>query len=520
MNGKPVSFNYLLILSILAANTLAASPKWTDNGPDHLWSTPANWDLGVPTTAAGADILGDDAAYGPVIDNTVTAISKNVNLKSGSPGGATGTLTMTGGTLDPGDGTPYTKDNPWNGNLWLAYFNTAESGRLDLSGGDITCGYVMVGGVGAGTLNMTGGHIDCFALEVIASNKSGGSGRMYLDGGLVETQQLNLKDDAIVDVNGGTLVIDGNATATVMAYFNAGKITAKGSNDPNYLKVLYDDGLGRTTVTYDPTAGATFNFQYLCTMAKHWLATEYDVNALPPNDTRLQAYYMFEETSGAAASDSSGNNRHATVDANDANDLWDPDGYDGNGCIIFDGNSSLLAPADVFANISNQATVAVWLNHDMNEIPDTNNPLEFRAGDLDNQFDQLDWNATESEISQEQWYHYAFVKNANDGLMKIYLDGLLVARDTDSFEAINGAQAGLTKIGAEADANDTFFLGKMDDFRIYDYALSQAEVLYLAAGPAAQIHQPLQPVLSPIDPYPDGIVNLKDFAVTADNWLQ
>jgi len=73
--------------------------------------------------------------------------------------------------------------------------------------------------------------------------------------------------------------------------------------------------------------------------------------------------------------------------------------------------------------------------------------------------------------------------------------------------------------GSAVDANSGYYEGKLDEFKIYDYALSHAEVLYLAAGSGSELYQPLQPALSPVDPYEDGKINFKDYAVLADVWL-
>jgi hypothetical protein len=63
--------------------------------------------------------------------------------------------------------------------------------------------------------------------------------------------------------------------------------------------------------------------------------------------------------------------------------------------------------------------------------------------------------------------------------------------------------------------------GALDDVRIYDRALSQAEIAYLISNGVATLHVP---VLSSADLYDDEPVgskslNFKDFAVLADMWL-
>jgi hypothetical protein len=254
-------------------------------------------------------------------------------------------------------------------------------------------------------------------------------------------------------------------------------------------------------------------------MSYDWLISDYNVMAEVPNINGLQVQYRFDETSGNIAFDSSGNNYHATAETNDIDDLWDTDGYDGNGCVNLDGTFALSVPNDVFVNINEQVTISVWVNADTNVHPDTIESVYFSAGPEDqNQWDHLKWKPQTPADYGNRWNHYALVKNAAYGMMMIYHNGVLVSQNTNAFQPVNGNQAGTTTIGS----GGTFgcYKGKLDDFRIYNYALSQAEVVYLAAGADGRLHQPLQPVLSQIDPYQDGNVDLKDLAVLASDWLQ
>ncbi len=254
-------------------------------------------------------------------------------------------------------------------------------------------------------------------------------------------------------------------------------------------------------------------------ISRDWLISDYNVIATKPDQNGLKVYYSFDQTSGANAVDSSGNNYHAIIETNDVTGIWNTNGYDGNGCINLDGTFALSVPDGVFTNINEQITISVWVNADANINPDTIGSVHFNAGPEDqNQWDRLTWNTQRSSTYQSRWNHYALVKNSNNGLMRIYLNGILMAQNSNAFQTINGVQAGTTTIGANGSYG--CYKGKIDDFRIYDYALSHAEVVYLAAGPGAELHQPLQPMLSRINAYDDGNVDFKDIAVLGANWLQ
>ena len=62
------------------------------------------------------------------------------------------------------------------------------------------------------------------------------------------------------------------------------------------------------------------------------------------------------------------------------------------------------------------------------------------------------------------------------------------------------------------------YMGRLDDFKIYDYALSHSEVLNLAG-----LSSWYQPVLSEADLYQDSseeIINFRDYIVLIDAWLE
>jgi hypothetical protein len=105
-------------------------------------------------------------------------------------------------------------------------------------------------------------------------------------------------------------------------------------------------------------------------------------------------------------------------------------------------------------------------------------------------------------------------------MMRIYHNGLLVAQNTGALQPVDGADMGPSTIGSRADGDSGHYKGMLDDFRIYDYALSHPEVLYLAKGAGSESYQPLQPVLSSVDPYEDGRIDFRDFAVMAEFWLE
>jgi hypothetical protein len=252
---------------------------------------------------------------------------------------------------------------------------------------------------------------------------------------------------------------------------------------------------------------------------RYWLAGDYDVAAAEPNNGRLIAHYRFDETAGLVAYDSSTRGNDAILDPNGGG-AWDPCGYDGY-CLDFNGTFAVSVPNDVFAAISNEVTISVWVHIDANVNPNSIGRAEFGAGPVEpnEPWDRLAWIQDKPQDDLGRWSHYAFVKDADDGMMRIYHNGVLAAQNVDAFQPIDGAGAGRSTIGSRPDGSGGYE-GKLDEFRVYDYALSHAEVLHLARGGGTELHQPLQPVLAPADPYEDGMITFRDFAILGEWWLR
>jgi len=101
---------------------------------------------------------------------------------------------------------------------------------------------------------------------------------------------------------------------------------------------------------------------------------------------------------------------------------------------------------------------------------------------------------------------------------KLYINGELVASARGNSDLTLGAATGFAIGGYQRDSLRTAqpFCGSIDQFSIYDYALSHEEILYLANDGPATLFVPLD---SPTNLYDDGIIDGKDFAEFATEWL-
>jgi len=234
-------FSLVLVMG-LVGNVQAADVIWTDAGPDHLWSTPTNWDTGTLPTPA--DIAQIDMLPGPIIANEGAVEIYEVSVGDTS----SGALTVAGGTLT-------TTENIRVGR------GAGSNGTLNMISGTITIGANLnVGQKGhQGTLNMTGGTITVGETLQIA-RKPETTGHVNLDGGIIIANSIVMRRDpgsvGTMDVRAGTLIIDGNDLSTVQGYIDNGWITAYDGNGTLHLDYNVTNE-GKTTLTalhnFNPT---------------------------------------------------------------------------------------------------------------------------------------------------------------------------------------------------------------------------------------------------------------------------
>ena len=117
----------------------------------------------------------------------------------------------------------------------------------------------------------------------------------------------------------------------------------------------------------------------------------------------------------------------------------------------------------------------------------------------------------------ERWNHWAFTKDirvgaaGEKGVMRIYRNGVLYDSRTGTDAPIEGVTSFTIGSGWYG-----CYDGMIDDFRIYDYALSGPEVAYLASDGTGQLTHPNG---LPADLDSSSKVDLRDFGVLADQWL-
>ena len=214
-------------------------------------------------------------------------------------------------------------------------------------------------------------------------------------------------------------------------------------------------------------------------------------------------WWKFEEKDGNTAKDSSGNGFDAAVILGGGPAIWTPgEGFDSNGCAKFTAQQSIVIPNAIWSRVKDKMSIAFWVNQDASAPPDEKWPgpwgiaptegishpdpnwLKLRAFvpspnktiDIGNDAEHVYWQATADSDFAGSWNLYVFVKDANEYSLRLYHNG-------DKVSEIFGAMEPIPKISNFMLGGRMYptadWSGKIDDFRIYNVALSQDDVLKL-----------------------------------------
>lgn len=207
----------------------------------------------------------------------------------------------------------------------------------------------------------------------------------------------------------------------------------------------------------------------------------------------LLAYYKLDDGSGTTAADWTGNGNTGTL--TNMSGAWTTGKI--GGCLQFDGSNDHVQTANdaVKMQISGDYSTSVWIYPDASQkvwagIYSRTDP----SGATNHWNLQFDNSANRNLIiyhgsSQWQigarladvagaWHHIGVVRNGTT--MTIYLDGVVIRTATWTNGAVSGN--GHLNIGGDRTASSSYvYKGLIDDLRIYDRALTPAEMQTLYA---------------------------------------
>ncbi len=222
-----------VVLAVMAGRASAGDVSWNITAEGN-WNVPDNWlPTTVPTIADKAKI---NRLPGPTIGAGMAAVTNWVACGDGQPGA----FHMTGGTLTVGTAP---------GDTWtILGYGAADNGTFTMDGGTVTTAdRFYVGYGGTGTLNMNGGTINIGAGGTFGIGYGEGSttgrGTVNLVGGTINvastsSTNLNMLNVAKLDITGGTLNLTGDRRTLITGYVTSGYIVAF-------------NGLGDVVVSYN-----------------------------------------------------------------------------------------------------------------------------------------------------------------------------------------------------------------------------------------------------------------------------
>lgn len=246
-------------------------------------------------------------------------------------------------------------------------------------------------------------------------------------------------------------------------------------------------------------------------------------------DRYSTGWWKFDESQGDIAYDSTENQNHGQVNTSTA---W-VEGYSGN-ALNFDGTTSLSVPVSAVSELTDQVSISLWVygnpvyqpdNQDvvfhangpnksrvlLCHLPWENGQVIWDAGCSGDNYDRIAKTATPNDY-EGQWNHWVFTKNSTAGTMKMYLNGQLW--HSGSGKTIDISGAAVFNIGSYTGQAGGFYMGKIDDFRVYDIELSGEQVLSIYEG---QTQGSCDGMFSDLSG--DCKVDLFDFRLLAIDWL-
>ena len=160
----------------------------------------------------------------------------------------------------------------------------------------------------------------------------------------------------------------------------------------------------------------------------------------------------------------------------------------------FSQSNSRLSSATFSSPNTNSITITTWFKTSSSTLPqiiaDGGGDLNFRLGTSNaGKIHQAVGNGTTwypgawldsvTTLVANKWYHYAYVYDNTNHLLKVYLNGVL--ENSVSVNITRSSTAGI-HIGNYSGYDNSAFKGTIDDFRVYSRALSDTEIAKLAGA--------------------------------------
>jgi hypothetical protein len=162
----------------------------------------------------------------------------------------------------------------------------------------------------------------------------------------------------------------------------------------------------------------------------------------------------------------------------------------------FRDNDFVKVPASAFNTIDSAITVAFWIYGDPLKQPQNNTLFEgvdsagqrvvnvhlpwgdgkvyWDAGRDSSGYDRLSHTVSDPSLYRGKWNHWAFTKDLKTGRMYMYCNGQILGLFPGKHKRMKGIR--LFRIGSEAQGSDLFYDGMIEDFSVWNKALSDTAI--------------------------------------------
>ncbi len=292
----------------------------------------------------------------------------------------------------------------------------------------------------------------------------------------VNPRKVNLSFDTVPA--GRTIYLDGIARVapftydTLVGFNHTIEARTQTAGNTSYTFASWSDGGGQQhTITVPSTSQsytATFNS-----------------SSLP---TGLMGGWSFNEGSGTAARDSSGNGNHGTLSG--AGATWDANGKYGGALSLNGSSGNVTVPSAASLNLASSYTLEAWVKPTalsgyqtilMKEVTSgCGYWLQTSGTRINSGFNNAGCRENVSPatpaIPLNQWSHLAAVFNDAANTYTLYLNGVAISTATETTSPVPNSQALVFGQSGCSGCGFERWRGLLDDLRIYSRSLTTAEV--------------------------------------------
>jgi|SaaInlV_150m_DNA_4_1039716.scaffolds.fasta_scaffold01201_1 hypothetical protein len=212
----------------------------------------------------------------------------------------------------------------------------------------------------------------------------------------------------------------------------------------------------------------------------------------PASETDLVSYYKFNEASGTTATDSKGTNIGTLT--NMAGTEWQtsPAMFGPKNALEFDGVNDYVTTGYALVNLANDMTIEAWFNTTNSNSYNAIATIEKQAGGGDNDFLQILTNSagkiylddannaiiivTSESYNDGKWHHVAFVRDATNKTIYLYVDGVLKGSQTYTYSGATNPDMELRFGNSEYLSGSYQMDGKLDEIRIWSDVRTPSEI--------------------------------------------